>query len=169
MNQRLASIALLAGLAIATNHSVASMPGDRSGRFTKRAPRRSLFFRNVGFGTARAGHASPPRVPAVAGKSGSAQSYCTVRPSSWVCDIKVRRFAQMPANRKNPGVHHTARQSRRRQTGYSQWQPTNSKGGNWWQAPFCGPSAGVATGSGARVPPKLLPKLIALASAAGTV
>src|SRR5450755_3720563 len=29
-----------------------------------------------------------------------------------VRDIKVRRFAQMPANRKNPGVHHTARQSR---------------------------------------------------------
>ena len=30
-------------------------------------------------------------------------------------DIKVRRFAQMPANRKNPGVHHTARQSRDRE------------------------------------------------------
>src|ERR1017187_4294993 len=27
-----------------------------------------------------------------------------------VCDIKVTRFAQTPANRKNPGVHHTARQ-----------------------------------------------------------
>src|ERR1035437_9751152 len=32
-----------------------------------------------------------------------------------VRDIKVRRFAQMPANRKNPGVHHTARQSRDRE------------------------------------------------------
>jgi hypothetical protein len=30
-------------------------------------------------------------------------------------DIKVRRLAQMPANRKNPGVHHTARQSRDRE------------------------------------------------------
>src|ERR1022692_9078 len=30
-------------------------------------------------------------------------------------DIGVRRFAQMPANRKNPGVHHTARQSRDRE------------------------------------------------------
>src|ERR1035438_6014495 len=30
-------------------------------------------------------------------------------------DIKVRRFAQMPANRENPGVHHTARQSRDRE------------------------------------------------------
>src|ERR1019366_6831586 len=37
---------------------------------------------------------------------------------SWsprVRDMKVRRFAQMPANRKNPGVHHTARQSRDRE------------------------------------------------------
>jgi len=32
-----------------------------------------------------------------------------------VRDIKVRRFAQMPANRKNPGVHDTARQSRDRE------------------------------------------------------
>src|ERR1035441_10369957 len=32
-----------------------------------------------------------------------------------VRDIKVRRFAQMPANRENPGVHHTARQSRDRE------------------------------------------------------
>ena len=34
--------------------------------------------------------------------------------SSPVRDTEVRRFAQMPANRNNPGVHHIARQSRDR-------------------------------------------------------
>src|ERR1035441_4875200 len=36
-------------------------------------------------------------------------------PAGRVRDIKVRRFAQTPANRENPGVHHTARQSRDRE------------------------------------------------------
>jgi hypothetical protein len=35
--------------------------------------------------------------------------------NSGVRDIEVRRFAKRPANRKNPGVHHTARQSRDRE------------------------------------------------------
>ena len=33
----------------------------------------------------------------------------------WVRDMDVRRSAQMPANRKNPGVHPAARQSRDRE------------------------------------------------------
>src|ERR1035441_8682364 len=36
--------------------------------------------------------------------SGHARAIIRVR------DIEVRRFAQMPANRRNPGVHHTSRQ-----------------------------------------------------------
>jgi len=30
-------------------------------------------------------------------------------------DMEVRRYARMPSNRENPGVHHTARQSRDRE------------------------------------------------------
>src|ERR1022692_371463 len=37
------------------------------------------------------------------------------RKVSRLCHMKVRRFAQMPANRNNPGVHDTARQSRDRE------------------------------------------------------
>ena len=34
------------------------------------------------------------------------------RKTEGVCDTNVRRFAQMPADRRNPGVYHTARQNR---------------------------------------------------------
>src|ERR1035441_8152526 len=43
------------------------------------------------------------------------------RKVSRLCHMKVRRFAQMSANRKNPGVHHTARQSRDREGAWADY------------------------------------------------